>query len=92
VYVISLATQTATTHFTDALPQVKVHSAPHLSTPCCVAEPLAEYALLDLPERYTKLYADTTRVVNKLKQRIPKVGHVVEVKAPIILLMLTFRS
>ena len=54
--------------------QIQVYSAPHLSTPCCLAEPESTYALGDLPEAYKKAYEDAKRLVNQLKQRIPKVG------------------
>lgn len=53
--------------------QIRVYSAPHLSTPCCLAEPVATYALDGLPEAYRKAYEDAKRLVNQLKQRIPKV-------------------
>ncbi|KZT12112.1 uncharacterized protein LAESUDRAFT_691279 [Laetiporus sulphureus 93-53] len=52
--------------------KVQVFSAPHLSTPCCLAEPLATYSLDDLPTVYWKSYDDAGRIVNHLKQRIPK--------------------
>ncbi|KAH9936352.1 uncharacterized protein B0H18DRAFT_1113755 [Fomitopsis serialis] len=51
---------------------IHVYSAPHLSTPCCLAEPLATYALSGLPEAYRKAYEDANRLVNQLKQRIPQ--------------------
>ncbi|KAI0917288.1 hypothetical protein AcW2_007460 [Taiwanofungus camphoratus] len=51
---------------------VRIYGAPHLSTPCCLAEPLATHTLEDLPSSYWKLYSDAGRVVNQLKQRIPK--------------------
>ena len=53
--------------------QIQVYSAPHLSTPCCLAEPESTYVLGDLPEAYKKAYEDAKRLVNQLKQRIPKV-------------------
>ncbi|KAH9841603.1 uncharacterized protein C8Q71DRAFT_339837 [Rhodofomes roseus] len=51
---------------------IQVYSAPHLSTPCCLAEPLATYVLSGLPEAYRKAYDDANRLVNQLKQRVPK--------------------
>lgn len=50
-----------------------MYAAPHLSTPCCLAEPLAEYGVAGLPQVYAAQYADAVRVVEKLKRRIPKV-------------------
>src|SRR5262245_22991562 len=32
--------------------QVKVYSAPHLSTPCCLVEPIAVYSTTELPPEY----------------------------------------
>ncbi|KZT73741.1 hypothetical protein DAEQUDRAFT_807948 [Daedalea quercina L-15889] len=51
---------------------IQVYSAPHLSTPCCLAEPLATHALGSLPEVYSRAYDDARRLVNQLKQRVPK--------------------
>ena len=50
-----------------------MYSAPHLSTPCCLAEPVATYVLTDLPDVHKKAYEDAKRLVNQLKQRVPKV-------------------
>lgn len=52
---------------------VKVYSAPHLSTPCCLVEPVAQYTADDLPAVYRKQYATAVKVANGLKERIPKV-------------------
>lgn len=52
---------------------IRVFSAPHLSVPCCLAEPIATYSLEDLPSCYWEAYLDAGRVINQLKQRIPKV-------------------
>ncbi|KAI0801921.1 hypothetical protein BC629DRAFT_1591587 [Irpex lacteus] len=51
---------------------IKVYSAPHLSTPCCLAEPNAEYTFEAMPKEYWNRYADAWRAVYQLKQRIPK--------------------
>ncbi|GJF00693.1 kinase-like protein [Phanerochaete sordida] len=51
---------------------IKIYAAPHLSTPCCLAEPTVEHRLGSLPRTYRKQYADAAKVVNKLKQRIPR--------------------
>ena len=53
---------------------MKVYDAPHLSTPCCLAEAISEYLVDDLPPRLARQYADAARVVDKLKQRVPKVS------------------
>lgn len=53
--------------------RVKVYAAPHLSTPCCLAEPVSEYALDALPLHYWKQYNDANRLVGQIKQRTPKV-------------------
>ncbi|KAI0644671.1 kinase-like domain-containing protein [Trametes meyenii] len=53
--------------------RVQVYDAPHLSTPCCLAEATATYDLQDLPQKYAKLYNDVSRLVDQLKSRIPKV-------------------
>lgn len=54
--------------------QVYVYSAPHLSTPCCLAEPSAEYTYDDLPREYWGRYADAVKAVYQVKQRVPKVS------------------
>lgn len=54
--------------------QVKVYSAPHLSTPCCLVEPISTYSLNDLSPTYWKQYNDACHLVDQLKQRIPKVN------------------
>ena len=54
--------------------KIKVFSAPHLSTPCCLAEPLAEHEWASLPRTYWHLYDDASKVVNHLKERVPKVS------------------
>ncbi|KAH9950661.1 kinase-like domain-containing protein [Amylocystis lapponica] len=51
---------------------ISIYSAPHLSTPCCLAEPDATYSVGDLPGTYCKSYNDAARLVNQLKQRVPK--------------------
>lgn len=56
-----------------AIAQVEIYSAPHLSTPCCLVEPIAIYSPNDLPVPYRKQYDDASQIVEQLKQRIPKV-------------------
>ncbi|KAF9267914.1 hypothetical protein L218DRAFT_955091 [Marasmius fiardii PR-910] len=52
--------------------QVKLYDAPHLSTPCCLAEPKEEYKLAVLPRRYWKQYNDAGVLVGRIKQRTPR--------------------
>ena len=54
--------------------QVKVYDAPHLSSPCCLAEPNAEYDIAELPSSYWKVYNDAAVLVDRIKQRTPKVS------------------
>ena len=53
--------------------QVAVYSAPHLSSPCCLAESSAIYQVQDLPHSYRKQYEEAARIVDQLKRRIPRV-------------------
>lgn len=52
---------------------IKVYGAPHLSTPCCLVEPVAQHDVNDLPASYRKQYETAAKVVSGLKERIPKV-------------------
>ncbi|KAG7443055.1 uncharacterized protein BT62DRAFT_347374 [Guyanagaster necrorhizus] len=52
--------------------QIKVFSAPHLSTPCCLAEPIAEFYIDQLPQKYWKQYNDAGLLIDRIKQRSPK--------------------
>ncbi|EGN94254.1 hypothetical protein SERLA73DRAFT_77679 [Serpula lacrymans var. lacrymans S7.3] len=52
--------------------QVDIYSAPHLSTPCCLAEPISIFAIQELPKKYWKQYNDAQRVVEQVKQKTPK--------------------
>ncbi|KAF7792613.1 hypothetical protein EIP86_003710 [Pleurotus ostreatoroseus] len=52
--------------------EVQIYDAPHLSTPCCLAEPLAVHPIADLPRRHWKIYNDAARMVDEMKQRVPK--------------------
>ncbi|OJT06997.1 Serine/threonine-protein kinase PLK4, partial [Trametes pubescens] len=54
---------------------IEVYDAPHLSTPCCLAEATAAYSLAHLPQTYMKQYNDAARLVDQLKARIPKLVH-----------------
>ncbi|KAJ7601136.1 kinase-like domain-containing protein [Mycena floridula] len=51
---------------------IKVHSAPHLSTPCCLVEPIEEYHIANLPAAYWKQYNDAGRLIDRIRQRTPK--------------------
>ncbi|KAL1714731.1 hypothetical protein EV715DRAFT_208993 [Schizophyllum commune] len=52
--------------------RIKIYSAPHLSAPCCLTESLAEYELDLLPSSYWKSYNDAAALVEKIKQRTPR--------------------
>ncbi|KAI0320204.1 hypothetical protein OF83DRAFT_1106368 [Amylostereum chailletii] len=52
--------------------KVQIFSAPHLSTPCCLAEPNATYALNDLPTKHYKLYEQARKAIERIKKKIPK--------------------
>ncbi|KAI8972190.1 kinase-like domain-containing protein [Trametes punicea] len=54
---------------------IQIFDAPHLSTPCCLAEAAATYTLGELPLRYVVHYREAARCVDKLKSRIPKLVH-----------------
>ncbi|KAI0661363.1 kinase-like domain-containing protein [Cubamyces menziesii] len=54
---------------------IQVFDAPHLSTPCCLAEATTTYTVEDLPQRYTAQYNDAARIVDHLKSRMPKLVH-----------------
>ena len=49
-------------------------SAPHMSSPCCLVEPFVTYKLGDLPKPYWKLYTDAGKLVEQIKQHIPRVS------------------
>ncbi|KAI0050392.1 hypothetical protein FA95DRAFT_1555710 [Auriscalpium vulgare] len=51
---------------------IQVFKAPHLSTPCCIAEPTSAYILNTLPTAYYRLYEQAARVVEHAKKKIPK--------------------
>lgn len=51
---------------------IKIYKAPHLSVPCCLVEPAAEYTIHTLPSMYWKQYNDAGRHVQQIKQRTPK--------------------
>jgi polo-like kinase 4 len=53
--------------------QIEVYSAPHLSVPSCLIEPMVIYALGDLPSKYWRQYNDAHIYVQGLKRRTPKV-------------------
>ena len=45
-----------------------------MSTPCCLVEPSATYKLGDLPKTYWKLYAAAGKLIEQIKQHIPRVS------------------
>ncbi|PIL36249.1 transporter [Ganoderma sinense ZZ0214-1] len=57
------------------LQKVEIYDAPHLSTPCCLAEPVATYVSRVLPTKYAKQYEDAMQIVDRLNARIPKLIH-----------------
>ncbi|TCD66612.1 hypothetical protein EIP91_001122 [Steccherinum ochraceum] len=67
--------------------KIEVHSAPHLSTPCCLAEPTATFSLDQLPLPYQKQYRDACEILDQLKQRVPKVYMVIRSAFPRYMLM-----
>ncbi|KAL0571004.1 hypothetical protein V5O48_010951 [Marasmius crinis-equi] len=52
--------------------EVKIYDAPHLSTPCCLAEVKETYDLEDLPRRFWKQYNDAGALIARIKQRTPR--------------------
>lgn len=54
--------------------RVQVFNAPHLSTPCCLAEPDNMYPLETLPVRYWKSYDRASRVVEHVKKKMAKLS------------------
>lgn len=57
------------------LRKIKIHlySAPHLSTPCCLVEPIATYSLNELPADWYRLYEQAKKVIEHIKRNVPKV-------------------
>ena len=56
-----------------------------MSSPCCLVEPSATYRLGALPKSYWKLYTAAGKLVEQIKQHIPRVSE------PYSLEMLTAR-
>ncbi|KAK7048305.1 hypothetical protein R3P38DRAFT_2868556 [Favolaschia claudopus] len=52
--------------------EIEVYDAPHLSLPCCLAEPNRKYTIENLPSTYWKQYNDASILVERIKQRTPK--------------------
>ncbi|KAF7365273.1 Protein kinase domain-containing protein [Mycena venus] len=52
--------------------EIEVYSAPHLSLPCCLAEPIKRYTIDNLPSTYWRQYNDAALLVERIKQRTPK--------------------
>jgi hypothetical protein len=53
--------------------KIYLFSAPHLSTPCCLAEPIATHSLNELPADRYKLYEQAKKVIEHIKRNVPKV-------------------
>ncbi|KAJ7505378.1 kinase-like domain-containing protein [Mycena galericulata] len=51
---------------------IEIYSAPHLSLPCCLAEPTKRYNIENLPSTYWRQYNDAGLLVERIKQRTPK--------------------
>lgn len=49
-----------------------MYSAPRLSHPCCLEEPAKRYTINDLPPVYWRQYNDAALLVERIKQRTPK--------------------
>ena len=62
-------------HQRITLRDVKIHfySAPHLSTPCCLAEPIVTHSLNGLSADQYKLYEQAKKVIEHIKRNVPKV-------------------
>jgi hypothetical protein len=52
--------------------QIFLYSAPHLSTPCCLVEPIAAYWLNELPADWYRLYEQAKKVIEHIKRNVPK--------------------
>ncbi|KAH9969655.1 hypothetical protein BC827DRAFT_21960 [Russula dissimulans] len=52
---------------------VHFYSAPHLSTPCCLAEPIVSHSLNGLSVDQYKLYEQAKKVIEHIKRNVPKV-------------------
>ena len=53
--------------------KISLYSAPHLSTPCCLIEPIATYWLNELPADWYRLYEQAQKVIEHIKRNVPKV-------------------
>lgn len=62
-------------HRRTLLRKIKIFlfSAPHLSTPCCLVEPVATYWLNELPADWYRLYEQAKKVIEHIKRNVPKV-------------------
>ncbi|KAF7291587.1 Protein kinase domain-containing protein [Mycena chlorophos] len=57
--------------------KVEIYAAPHLSVPCCLAEPIKRFKLLELPTTYWRQYNDAALLVERIKQRTPKARNII---------------
>ncbi|KAH7873216.1 kinase-like domain-containing protein [Lentinula edodes] len=52
--------------------QISIFSAPHLSIPCCLTEPISTYTIKTLPREYWVQYNNAGSLIGRLKQRTPR--------------------
>ncbi|KAJ7459804.1 kinase-like domain-containing protein [Mycena latifolia] len=52
--------------------EIEIYGAPHLSLPCCLTEPIKRHIIEDLPSAYWRQYNDAGLLVERIKQRTPK--------------------
>ncbi|TFK74774.1 kinase-like protein [Pluteus cervinus] len=52
--------------------KIEVFHAPHLSTPCCLVQPVHRFDLESLPIDYWKQYNDAGRLIDQIKRKTPK--------------------
>jgi len=53
--------------------QIDVFSAPRLSVPVCLVEPVSSYSLDSIPSDYWKPLNDAAELIERIKQRTTKV-------------------
>ena len=59
-----------------------------MSSPCCLVEPSVTYKLGDLPKLYWKQYTDAGKLVEQIKQHIPRVGDPCSLRVPTLRLII----
>ncbi|KAF8964438.1 kinase-like domain-containing protein [Flammula alnicola] len=53
---------------------IKIFSAPHLSVPSCLVEPVQQYNINVLPCSYWKQYNDAAHFIDQIKQKTPQMS------------------